>query len=276
MKRFSMAKALILLLALVFLAPLNTEAKSRIIKSEKQYWQALYDFSKGGSSSLYLDLSEMNIKNFNAFESPSNWKYGADKGYVITQDFDYNIVRTLDGEYDYSTLWTIGRPTYIIRGVKLTWDTPAQRAHAKAVHKKANAIIKKIIKPKMSKAKRVNVIRRYITKHVSYKYNTDTKYLFNSYGALVKGIAACQGNSAAFNLLARKAGIPSIMATNKKENHAWNLYKIGKSYYMIDCTMTNKMGIGTKVSKLKYKIYKKYNQRKYYKTLFPYVKMIKW
>ena len=87
----------------------------------------------------------------------------------------------------------------------------------------------------MKRLKKLTFNKKSITEGLR-KYS----YLFSAYGALCQGKSACNGYSRAFNLLARKAGIPSIKVIN--DNHAWNVYKIGNKYYEIDTTKKQTKG----------------------------------
>lgn len=105
---------------------------------------------------------------------------------------------------------------------------------------KANEIIKKIIKPSMTKKQKLKAIHDYIVKNCVYDdvRNRIPADDFTAYGCLVKKKAVCQGYAAAFNLLAQKAGIPSIAVCGDAggSSHAWNYVKNGSSYYYIDTT----------------------------------------
>ena len=249
--------------------------KNVTVTSQKGYWRALYKFSKGGYDKMKVDVSALGKEGLDDLESPSGWKYYADIGYVITQDFDYRILRDVEAPVVSYVPYVRGT----MQSVTFSWMTKADKNRAVKVRRKANAIEKKIIKKGMTKRKKVYAVANYIEKNVRYIYdpsNADVNHQSDSFGALVKGKAACQGNAAAFNLLARKAGVHSVMVTNRKENHAWNMVKIGKNYYMIDVTMPNRMGKLTKLSNVKGSMYRNFDQKKYYKKLFKYEKMVKY
>lgn len=104
---------------------------------------------------------------------------------------------------------------------------------------KANAIIKKIIKDSMTKKQKLQAIHDYLVKNCVYEGDNDVSDdAYTAYGCLIKKKAVCQGYAAAFNLLARKAGIPSIAVCGDAggNSHAWNYVKNGSSYRYIDTT----------------------------------------
>ena len=63
---------------------------------------------------------------------------------------------------------------------------------------------------------------------------------YTAFGALVEGVAVCEGYSKAMQLLLHKANIPCTVVTgNSKENgesHMWNLVKINGNTYHLDST----------------------------------------
>jgi len=65
----------------------------------------------------------------------------------------------------------------------------------------------------------------------------------NAYGALLNGLAVCDGFSSAFNLLAQKLGFECMLATGRSNHrsagsveHAWNIVKVKNKCYHMDVT----------------------------------------
>lgn len=65
----------------------------------------------------------------------------------------------------------------------------------------------------------------------------------NAYGALVKGLAVCDGIAAAFCLIAQRLGYSAMIVggratfrTTGFSEHAWNLIQVGTKYYHLDPT----------------------------------------
>lgn len=69
-------------------------------------------------------------------------------------------------------------------------------------------------------------------------YNTNGKYIYSAYGALVDKNAVCEGYSRAFALLCSKAGINSFLVrgVSRGQNHMWNTVSIDNAWYNIDVT----------------------------------------
>ncbi len=106
----------------------------------------------------------------------------------------------------------------------------------------ADNAAKVIITPEMDDGEKIKAIHDYIILNCSYDYQN---YLhgtitYNSrlaYGALCAKKAVCQGYTAAFNMLAKRAGISSEVVTGKapgnNDTHAWNkVISDGKAYYV--------------------------------------------
>lgn len=64
--------------------------------------------------------------------------------------------------------------------------------------------------------------------------NVDVRYTM--YGALVRGLAVCDGYARAYAYLLRLAGIENINCSSETLNHAWNLVLIDGKYYHVDVT----------------------------------------
>ena len=71
---------------------------------------------------------------------------------------------------------------------------------------------------------------------VGYDNNSMAPIVHSMYGLFINGLTVCDGYAGAFNYLAEKLGLDSEIITSKPMNHAWNLVKIGNSYYHVDAT----------------------------------------
>lgn len=72
---------------------------------------------------------------------------------------------------------------------------------------------------------------------------SNNPFSHNAYGALVNGIAVCDGFSATFSLLAEKIGFDSMLVVGESTQssaafveHSWNLVKVNNKYYHMDTT----------------------------------------
>ena len=82
------------------------------------------------------------------------------------------------------------------------------------------------------------IIMNCVYDSTNYNNNTIPDTSRTSYGALVLGVAVCQGYSSAFKLLMDMLGIECDIITGfaNGESHAWNRVKIDGDYYLVDVT----------------------------------------
>ena len=71
---------------------------------------------------------------------------------------------------------------------------------------------------------------------IGYNNNSMAPIVHSMYGLFINGLTVCDGYSGAFNYLAEKLGLASEIVTSTPMNHAWNLVRIGNSYYHVDTT----------------------------------------
>ena len=58
----------------------------------------------------------------------------------------------------------------------------------------------------------------------------------NLRGALLEGIAVCDGYAKTYALTLRKLGITGVLVTSKDIGHAWNMVELDGNWYQVDCT----------------------------------------
>lgn len=103
------------------------------------------------------------------------------------------------------------------------------------VNKKVKSILKKMNLSQKTSYEKVKLIHDYIVNNITYD-TTYTKY--NAYDALVHKTSVCQGYSLLTYKMLTEAGVPVRIITGfgDGEAHAWNIVKIGKVWYNLDCT----------------------------------------
>ena len=131
---------------------------------------------------------------------------------------------------------------------------PKSRQYVQKMTRKADSVLKGILKKNKSTKKRLRAIHDYIIKrcdydrtvYKSFRYKgkryvnkkKPSELSFTAYGALIRKKAVCEGYAKAFTLLARRAGIPCVYVTGTTYGipHAWNIVKVGGKYRYIDTT----------------------------------------
>lgn len=142
---------------------------------------------------------------------------------------------------------------YLIRGwtissngnIKMLYsDKPKVAAKKmKLADKKAEGVIKKIIKPNYNDYDKVKAVHDYIAANTVYNFkglnsNTLVEDDFNIYGTLVKGVAVCDGYARTASYLLDKLGIDNqyVLGNANGGLHAWNKVKIDGKWYNMDIT----------------------------------------
>ena len=211
------------------------ESSNVYASTEKELYQYVNEFMKGNYKDLTIHIPKNEFK-------VDEYKEG-----ICTHNTIEDVLTPLhlDTSGDYNKEYCTYRLYYYLGNGQI---------RAKALENKSNQIIKEIIKPDMTDNQKITAITEYINNHCIYvrdeyyEFVNDSKnntlstfelfkkyhYLASAYGVLCMGKSTCDGYSRAFNLLARKAGIPSIQVM--RPGHAFNVYKIGNNYYEIDTT----------------------------------------
>lgn len=88
----------------------------------------------------------------------------------------------------------------------------------------------------MNKTEIALAIHDYIALHTRYDYTFTNSNMHNSYGALVNGIAVCQGYALAYIDLLREVGVESYFVSSSNLNHGWNVINTESGWYHSDVT----------------------------------------
>ena len=84
------------------------------------------------------------------------------------------------------------------------------------------------------------IIHDMLCKTVTYnsEFESNKGSVYSIYGALVNGMAVCEGYSRAFKLLCQTVGIECILVTgdSKGVGHMWNMVKLENEWYHVDVT----------------------------------------
>ena len=146
-------------------------------------------------------------------------------------------------KYDYS--FCMNKNCDKIIGLKFTYS---KRNAARANRMKAKIdSITRYARKKGSYWKQVEYVNWRMKKMCAYDwsayYSSDyRKYedSYNAYGCLVKGRAVCSGYADAFNAIMVELNIPSKIVM--RNDHEWNIVRIGKKWYHVDVTWNDCTG----------------------------------
>ena len=92
-------------------------------------------------------------------------------------------------------------------------------------------------------------IHDYVVTHCSYEIEDGDLTYSSAYGALINGVAACEGYSKAAKLLLDAAGIENGLVSGQAKNsensvgaHMWNAVNVNGDFYHLDCTWDDPVG----------------------------------
>jgi len=144
--------------------------------------------------------------------------------YFVNRNYKVTIATGSDG-------------TTSVAGIQVTYDTSYDDDAFNANTKDALACVS----DSMSDFEKAAALHDYLAVNTEYDYDNlhagkVPTVSHNAYGALVNGIAVCEGYALAYKYLLGKAGIESYIVTSKTMNHAWNMVKLDGKYYHVDVT----------------------------------------
>ena len=171
------------------------------------------------------------IKNFKINISLSAYNLPADSFGTFYMKFvnDHPEFFYLGGYCNYSY---IGGVVQCAEIVYISNDTSSMKKMASAYENKVKKILSSV-NSSWSNLEKALYVNDYLAINCEYD-GSFTKY--SSYNALVEGKAVCQGYALAYQDLMNRMNIPCELVTSNKLNHAWNLVKIGSSWYHVDVT----------------------------------------
>lgn len=104
-------------------------------------------------------------------------------------------------------------------------------------------VCQSIIKKKMSRYQKIKAVHDWLVVHVKYDYDGYLRgyvpmVCHSARGALLNGLAVCDGYAHAFRMFMRHLKIPCrfVVGRSGKVGHAWNLVKLKGKWYHVDVT----------------------------------------
>lgn len=112
-----------------------------------------------------------------------------------------------------------------------------------ALNNKVNTVAASIKKTAQTDFDKIKAVHDYLVLNTTYDYkNQQNKTIpqdsYTAYGALIKGVAVCDGYTKAAQILFNRLGIESeyVVGTVNETLHAWNQVKLNGKYYFVDIT----------------------------------------
>lgn len=230
-----------------FVEEQRKSTKKQVSEADKQTVEGTdYPVFADTAGRKYLALNmihqneEISLKAFPAYQNSD--KLFDDLFYVWYQNPYIMGINPNECTYDYNN-----------QLLKIEYNMRKSEAEKRqeAVYKKANEVIREIIKDSMSDEEKVMAIWNYIENNseyhmeaYDYAVNGGADFYqrypdcWNTYGILCEKSGVCQSYSYVFKLLASMSGLDALMVTGTMNHggHAWNAVKIENRWYMIDVT----------------------------------------
>lgn len=132
----------------------------------------------------------------------------------------------------------------------------------KSEDKRVEQIIHMTIKKGMSTRQKIKAVHDWLIRNVKYDYynylrGTVPRVSHTAKGALLRGIAVCDGYSEAFQKIMKRLGIPcrTIIGEAQGGGHAWNKVKVGGKWRYIDVTFDDPIVNGQNTNTKPYYMY---------------------
>ncbi len=215
--------------------------------------EAIEDSYTLGKDFGYDRLDEFQQEIYDMF------KYGLispDEPYMLEESIDqvYGMIPLALYEGNYETLYSFTNDYHYILPQNSTTEIigymanppldEAQRAEQfTELNKKADEIVS-LIPENATDYEKIKFIAQYLADNVVYTPNEVDYDIItessNAYGALINNYAICGGYANAFQILAEKAGVVSIVIRGQiysaYEAHIWNMVYVDNNWYHIDAT----------------------------------------
>ena len=106
--------------------------------------------------------------------------------------------------------------------------------------KKLDEVIKSLNLDGKSDYDKFKAVTNWIVSNVRYDEDNETKYQHDLTGAVLDGLAVCDGYAGTFYYMANAVGLNALfedgITTSNRIRHAWNLVQIDGTYYYVDPT----------------------------------------
>ena len=202
-----------ILLAAMLLTQTVLAAPTYSFSNELEAAQALVEQLKVGQASMYLNV-------------PASFDYPLCYRYLCMLYRDAYVFEYI--------------PAPVHGYIQVTYNDASRHADAEA---EAARLAKTLVHADMSEWEKYKAIYTYLLDHVEYDMhaalNQGTEHgspAFSAYGALVDGLAVCDGISAAFAMICRAAGLPCIYVASPEMNHSWNAVWYQGEVHHVDIT----------------------------------------
>ena len=236
MKKYVIGCILIILMILEGCSAPNNLVSSNenVINTKEELYQKVQSSLKEGKTEISFEIKDLQQEDFDQLNLEHDGFYGNVDKYQI------KTIKFLD--YSYVTLYcNISDNYYVEESILTGGELPEERKKANELKNVCEQVLAdmKGLDTEYQKEKKIH---DFIVNNVSYGFPDENEKedsdAYNSYGALVKGKAVCNGYAQAMKLLCDLAGLECRMVTGTAdgESHAWNLICLEDEWYHTDVT----------------------------------------
>ena len=209
----------LLVVPVLTFVPISADAESISLQAPNSKEMILTSLKNGEANSLF-DTQELNYKEASNF---------------ISEILDTHP------EIMFVTNWS----TSSTGNITFAYSAPSDivKANQLAVQQEVSRVLSTIIKPNYSDFEKIKAIHDYLALHIAYDYgnflnDTIPANSYTAYGALIKGIAVCDGYTKAAQLMLNQLGIENyyVSGTGNGGLHSWNLVVLDGQHYFMDIT----------------------------------------
>ncbi|ADQ41898.1 transglutaminase domain-containing protein [Caldicellulosiruptor acetigenus I77R1B] len=180
----------------------------------------------------------------------------------LCQDIFMNLIRNYPLALDYGVNNVIGIRFYtgstedvMMFIIPYIYEKQERIARRQAVFQKAQEIVQTVIDQTYNDYDKVLALHDYLILHTRYDMESYLNQsgpfdIHTAYGALINGLAVCDGYAKAMYVLLNTAGIESIVVYGEagdvasKVGHAWNMVKLDGDWYQLDVTWDDRDSVG--------------------------------
>lgn len=186
-----------------------------------------------------IDLSNL-CTNIDIYDLEDIFSVYFDTTYENPDIFYAPNAVSMSYSYDSNTL----KLTRLIINVSYQYSDSQILEMSNRFNNKVNYIVEEYLSNTTDELTLEYIINDYLLDNVTYDYDnylndTIPDISHSAYGALINGVAVCDGYSKAVKVLTNILGIESGIITSSEMNHAWNYININGKYYNLDVTFND-------------------------------------